>query len=168
MIRNLHLFYGITIDTPMSVEMVSDRKIRRLREKKSIGVGQLLGFARKHGKEYRVYLVHGTPRLMAAMTLAHELTHIWQFLHWDYTQLEEKYGKKNMPEITEGLAMWSEIQYAYLIGETETAKREEMNTLKREDEYGRGFTKYLEVYGLSRNGSIYGKKTPFSDPKQPL
>ncbi len=168
-IRNLHLFYGITLDTPMRVEMVNYRKLQRLWKK---GGGknytEVLGFATKNKKEHLVYMTNGTPRLLAAMIMAHELTHIWQFLHWDYAQLEEKYGKKNMREITEGMAMWSEIQYAYLIGETETAKREEMNTPKMDNEYGRGFTKYLEVYGLSRNGSIYGKKTPFSDPKQPL
>ena len=47
------------------------------------------------------------------------------------------------------MAKWVEIQYAYLIGETSSAKREEINTRLRMDEYGNGFRKYA---GSLQNG----------------
>ena len=54
-----------------------------------------------------------------------------------------KYGKEQELEIYEGMAKWVEIQYAYLIGEPAAAKREEISARLREDEYGRGFRKYV-------------------------
>ena len=94
------------------------------------------------------------------MTMAHEMTHIWQYLNWDYAKLLQKYGKEGVRDIMEGMAMWSEIQYAYLIGETGAAKREEILTRLREDEYGRGFRKYVEKYPISPTTHLEGP-TPF-------
>ena len=70
-------------------------------------------------------------------------------------------------EIYEGMAKWSEIQYAYLINEFATAKREEIITSMREDEYGRGFNMYTSVYPLSETTTLRGA-TPFNDTSKPL
>ena len=65
------------------------------------------------------------------------------------------------------MAKWSEIQYAYLINEAATAKREEILTCARDDEYGHGFLKYLACYPLSSGNHLKGA-SPFDDPKKPL
>ena len=70
-------------------------------------------------------------------------------------------------EVYEGMAKWSEIQYTYLIGEASTAKREEIITRMRQDEYGRGFVKYLSRYPLSEGTHLTGA-TPFEDIQKPL
>ena len=66
------------------------------------------------------------------------------------------------------MAKWAEIQYAYLIGETAAAKREEIITRCRDDEYGHGFLKYQERYPLNETTSLRGNATPFTDKDRPL
>lgn len=124
--------------------------------------------SKQEGSVYSILIENGAPKLQSIMTMAHEMTHIWQYLNWDAKQIEEKYGKDMSLEIYEGMAKWVEIQYTYLIGEPETAKREEMITRSRDDEYGHGFLKYVQVYGLSPDGSLYGKRLPFTDKTKPL
>ena len=65
------------------------------------------------------------------------------------------------------MAKWVEIQYAYLIGEPAAAKREEISARLREDEYGRGFRKYVVKYPLS-TGTQLERSTPFDHPDAPL
>ena len=102
------------------------------------------------------------------MTMAHEMSHIWQYLNWNDRNIQKQYGKENELDIYEGMAKWTEIQYAYLIGEPAAAKREEIITLARDDEYGRGFRRYLAAYPLSTGGSLSGRKTPFTDKEKPV
>ena len=59
------------------------------------------------------------------------------------------------------MAKWSEIQYLYSIGENVIAKREELITLERNDEYGRGFRRYIDRYPLSGEARSF-LITPFS------
>lgn len=77
----------------------------------------LLGFAKKDKTGYCLFIENGSPKLAAAATIAHELTHIWQYINWNDNELAKKYGKKNMLEIYEGMAKWAEIQYLLLINE---------------------------------------------------
>ena len=65
------------------------------------------------------------------------------------------------------MAKWGEIQYAYLIGETAAAKREELMTRLRQDEYGCGFRKYAARYPLSTQIQL-GRPSPFRDKQKPL
>ena len=101
------------------------------------------------------------------MTLVHEMTHIWQFQNWDRAEITRQYGPDMELEVYEGMARWSEIQYAYLIGETATAKREEICTRHQDDEYGHGFLKYVSRYPISEGTQLEGA-TPFEDKKTPL
>ena len=110
---------------------------------------------------------NGAPRMQSTMTIAHELTHIWQYLNWDKKTILRNYGKAQELEVYEGMAKWSEIQYAYLIGESAAAKREEMIARVRQDEYGRGFCKYIAKYPLSTEIKLKGD-TPFNDREIPL
>ena len=65
------------------------------------------------------------------------------------------------------MAKWVEIQYTYLLGETADAKREEIITRCRQDEYGEGFRMYVEKYPLSIGTTNTGA-TPFENPAKPL
>ena len=81
-------------------------------------------------------------------------------------RIAAKYGADEL-QVYEGMAKWSEIQYAYLINEPGTAKREEIITKHRNDEYGIGFLKYASRYGISSGTRLRGE-TPFENKKQPL
>lgn len=70
-------------------------------------------------------------------------------------------------QVYEGMAEWSEVQYAYLINETASARRKESDTINRNDEYGQGFIKYAEIYPISKSTDL-PEITPFAFPHKPL
>ena len=172
MLKNLQNFFGVQITVPVRVEMVNAKKLHRKLGKSFVPTGsqdgRVLGVAIKSKEGYTILIENGAPHIQSTMTLAHELTHIWQYLNWDQNAILYQYGPQQELEIYEGMAKWVEIQYAYLIGETSSAKREEINTRLRMDEYGNGFRKYAEVYPITRDVSLAGHATPFTDPKKPL
>lgn len=168
---NLDNFFGAVIDVPVSIEVLDERKL-----KKKVGVPLgtqdsqsvlILGVAVNKKKKYRILLENGAPRISLIATFAHELTHIWQYTHWD-----NRKGFKTCPDnkrliIYEGMAKWAEIQYLYLVGETTVARREEYLTRQRQDEYGIGFCLYEDRYPLSREAMIC-EETPFNPNQYPF
>ena len=170
-IANMDAFFGATIDVPVSIEVVEERKL-----KKRIGVPLdspdsqsvlILGVAINKKKKYSIILENGAPRLSLIATFAHELTHIWQYTHWDDQKNFQMCSAEQRLLIYEGMAKWAEIQYLYLIGETAVARREEYITRNRQDEYGLGFCLYEDRYPLSR-GAMTCEETPFTPNKYPL
>lgn len=170
--QNLESFFGAKITVPVKVQMVNAKKLHRRLGKTftptSQSDGRVVGVAIKSGRnDYALLLENGSPRLASAMTIAHELTHIWQYVNWDAAAIQQMYGPRHELEVYEGMAKWTEIQYAYLIGEPETARREEMSVRARPDAYGTGFCKYASRYPLSVKTHLDGS-TPFEDVKAPL
>ena len=170
--RNMESFYGIQINTGIRVEMINAQKLHKRLGETFVPTpgfdGRTLGVAiRERSGAYIIYVENGAPRVRSMMTMAHELTHIWQYLNWDSKLIAGKYGKEMHGEIYEGMAKWAEIQYAYLINETAMAKREEINSMLRNDEYGRGFLRYLANYPLTY-GTVLEGATPFMDRSTPL
>lgn len=170
-ITNMDNFFGATIDVPVSIEVVDERKL-----KKKIGVPLgtkdsqsmlILGVAVNNKKKYSIILENGAPRISLIATFAHELTHIWQYTHWDNKKNFKKCPKSKRLLIYEGMAKWAEIQYLYLIGETNVAKREEYITRNRQDEYGIGFCLYEDRYPLSRE-TMSCEDTPFTPDRYPF
>ena len=170
-VDNLETFFGATIDVPISIEVTEERKL-----KKKVGVplgGRddqsilILGVAISKKKKYSIILENGAPRISLIATFAHELTHIWQYTHWDNNKKFKECPKDKRLLIYEGMAKWAEIQYLYLVGETAVAKREEYITRNREDEYGIGFCMYEDVYPLSRE-TMTCEDTPFTPDKYPI
>lgn len=170
-IANMDNFFGATIDVPISVEVVDERKL-----KKKIGVPLgtkdsqsmlILGVAINKKKKYSIILENGAPRISLIATFAHELTHIWQYTHWDDQEAFRKCPKSKRLLIYEGMAKWAEIQYLYLIGETTVARREEYFTRNRQDEYGIGFCLYEDHYPLSRE-AMFCEDTPFTPGRYPF
>lgn len=170
-VQNLEIFYGAKISASVQVEMVNAQKLHRRLGKRFVPTGKsdgrVLGVAIRDKKGYTILVENGAPRMQSTMTIAHELIHIWQYLNWDSKAILNLYGKAQEIEIYEGMAKWGEIQYAYLIGERALGKREELLTRMRDDEYGRGFNKYLARYPLSTDVQLPGQ-TPFTDKQKPL
>ena len=170
-ISNMDSFFGATIDVPVSIQMMDERKLKK---KVGIPLGTrdeqsmlILGVAFNKKKDYRIVLENGAPRISLIATFAHELTHIWQYTHWDNKKGFKKCPKSNRLLIYEGMAKWAELQYLYLIGETAVAKREELITLQRQDEYGIGFRLYADRYPLSRE-TMCCEETPFTPDRYPF
>lgn len=170
-IRNMKIFFGVSINAPVKVEMVNSKRLHRRLGKTFVPTdnadGRVLGVAIKDRGGYTILVENGAPRLRATMTMVHELTHIWQYLNWKADGILNTYGPQANLAIYEGMAKWVELQYAYLLGETADAKREEIITRNRSDEYGQGFRLYAQKYPLSIRGGQCGV-TPFDDPAKPL
>ena len=170
-ITNMDNFFGATIDVPVSIEVTEHR---RLKKKVGVPLGTkdsqsllILGVAINKKQKYSIILENGAPRISLIATFAHELTHIWQYTHWDNKKNFKKCPKSKRLLIYEGMAKWAEIQYLYLIGETNVAKREEYITRNRQDEYGIGFCLYEDQYPLSRE-AMSCEDTPFTPERYPL
>ena len=170
-IENLDNFFGATINVPVSIEVVEERKLKRkigaplgTRDAQSM---LILGVAINKKKKYSIILENGAPRISLIATFAHELTHIWQYTHWDNKKNFPKLDKNKRLLIYEGMAKWAEIQYLYLIGETNVAKREEAITRNRKDAYGLGFCLYADQFPLSRD-VMTCQDTPFTPDRYPF
>lgn len=170
-ITNMENFFGATLDVPVSIEVLDERKLKR---KIGVPLGTkdsqsmlILGVAIHKGKKYKILLENGAPRISLIATFAHELTHIWQYTHWDNQKNFKQCPKSKRLLIYEGMAKWAEIQYLYLIGETTVARREEYYTRNRQDEYGVGFCLYEDWYPLSRD-VMTCEDTPFTPNKYPF
>lgn len=168
--RNMESFYGIKINAGIKVEMVNAKKLHKRLKKAFIPTnnadGRILGVAISDKNGYTLMIENGSPRMASMMTMVHELTHIWQYINWNDKAIRQKYGNLRL-EVYEGMAKWAEIQYAYLINEPAVAKREEIITSCRDDEYGRGFIRYLCNYPFSLE-TVITKPTPFMNIETPL
>ena len=170
-IENMDSFFGARIDVPVSIEVTDERKLKRklgipldTRDSQSM---LILGVAVNKKQKYSIILENGAPRISLIATFAHELTHIWQYTHWDNNKKLKKCPKNKRLLIYEGMAKWVEIQYLYLVGETNVAKREEYITRNRQDEYGIGFCLYEDRYPLSRE-AMFCDETPFTPNSYPF
>lgn len=170
-IENMDSFFGARIEVPVSIEVTDERKL-----KKKLGIPLdtrdsqsmlILGVAVNKKQKYSIILENGAPRISLIATFAHELTHIWQYTHWDNNKNLKKCPKSKRLLIYEGMAKWVEIQYLYLVGETTVAKREEYITRNRQDEYGIGFCLYEDRYPLTRE-AMFCEETPFTPNSYPF
>lgn len=168
---NMDSFFGAAIDVPVSIEVTDERKL-----KKKVGVPLdtrdsqsmlILGVAFNKKQNYSIILENGAPRISLIATFAHELTHIWQYVNWDNNDSIKKCPESKRLLMYEGMAKWAEIQYLYLVGEKNVAKREEFITRNRKDEYGEGFLLYEERYPLTRE-TMMCDVTPFSPNEYPI
>ena len=170
-IENMDSFFGARIEIPVSIEVTDERKLKRklgipldTRDSQSM---LILGVAVNKKQKYSIILENGAPRISLIATFAHELTHIWQYTHWDNNKNLKKCPKSKRLLIYEGMAKWVEIQYLYLVGETTVAKREEYITRNRQDEYGIGFCLYEDRYPLTRE-AMFCDETPFTPNSYPF
>lgn len=170
-LANLDSFFGATISVPIAIELLEQRKLKK---KLQCPLSQIdnqsiliLGAAVNKKRKYSILLENGAPRISLIATFAHELTHIWQYTHWDEVEGFRKCAGSKRLLIYEGMAKWAEIQYLYLVGETTVAQREEAFTRQRQDEYGIGFRIYENTYPLVRE-AMTCTNTPFTPGRYPL
>ena len=170
-IENMYTFFGASINVPVAITVCDEIKLKKRlgmpldqQDDKSI---LILGVAVNKKKKYSIILENGAPRISLIATFAHELTHIWQYIHWDSNKNFPDCPKDKRLLIYEGMAKWVEIQYLYLIGETAVAAREERITRSRQDEYGIGFCIYESQYPLSRD-AMTCEDTPFTVDRYPV
>lgn len=170
-VRNMEIYFGIKIHKGIKIKMVNAKELNKIAHIKFTPTSgfdaRALGIAIKKRKhEYVIYVENSSPRTAFIATLVHELTHIWQYKNWNEKEMRQQYGRKHL-EIDEGMAKWVEIQYMILIGEKGFAKRQELLTLKRNDEYGKGLKLFIDKYPFSL-GSFIETQTPFNNIKTPL
>jgi len=164
-LRNMETFFGIRINVPIKVRMANAKKIAKLCGLRFVPspryIGRVLAFAKKDSNGYTIYVENGSPKIAAVANIVHELTHIWQYVNWNNVKILKHYGKENRLLIYEGMAKWVEIQYLFFLNEVSYAKRQEIYTRWRDDDYGRGFIKYADQYPLIY-GPGYRKTSPFN------
>ena len=170
-LENMDHFFGATIDVAVSIEVLEGRKLKK---KLGIPLGTkdsqsmlILGVAVNKKNSYTILLENGAPRISLIATFAHELTHIWQYTHGDNRKNFKQCPKSKRLLVYEGMAKWAEIQYLYLCGEINAAKREEYITRNRKDEYGIGFCLYEDRFPLSRE-AMACEDTPFTPDRYPF
>ncbi len=170
-IDNMDAFFGASINVPVSIDVVDERKIKRklgaTTDKGDSPSVLILGVATNKKGRYNIVLENGAPRISLIATFAHELTHIWQYTHWDNNKALKKCADSKRRLIYEGMAKWTEIQYLYLVGETNVARREEYITMNRKDEYGLGFCLYADRYPIAHE-AMNCEESPFTPDKYPF
>lgn len=156
--------YQITYRGGINVQTIDAKKMGRLSGvlfKPTPGFdARVLGLATHRGKTYEMYIENGSPRLEALSTMAHELTHIWQYQNWNRRKIKSLY-KKDELLVYEGMAGWVQIQTLYILGEFTYASDQENLLNNRDDEYGTGFRMFVEKYGMNRSGTV-NPSTPFN------
>ena len=168
----MEAFYGISYRVPVSVTTADARTVAKgagMIFKPSTELAErVIGYAQsKHGK-YSIMIENGSPRLVAADVMVHELTHIWQYINWDketvkkiFDMGDEKLTLIAVDLVYEGMAVWAAVQYLYQAGETQYASQLESIAERRKDVYGWGFILYREQYPLVKNSKLF-KITPYS------
>lgn len=169
--RLLQNFFEIQLDIPMTVRITDAAEVGRkagmvFRPGKDAG-NRVLGFAQSRKGEYSIVMENGAPRLAVIETMVHELTHLWQYEHWNNRDVARVYQRTSRREgelarrlVYEGMAMWVSVQFLYLAGEYSYASRLEANTAARTDLYGLGFLLFCRKYPLMKS-SGYLKDSPF-------
>lgn len=159
-------FYGTEYKTPIIVKTADAKTIARgagsVYRPSTEMTARVLGYAQRKGKIFNLMVENGSPRLATIETMAHEMTHIWQYLNWDDRAIRAQYPEKWQRDIVyEGMAVWAAVQYLYLIGENSYAKQQEELESRREDVYGIGFRMYLEKFPLIKDSSLV-RYSPFT------
>ena len=162
--------YGIDFPAPIPVRVVSQKKMASMQGSVYVPTKyfdpRTVGLAISRGESYTMYFENGAPRGPLTATTAHELTHIWQYSHWNWDAMQAKYGSSFLA-VAEGMAKWSEIQYLFLLNEVEFAERMLSSEVARRDVYGYGLRLFLNRYPISR-GIVLTGDTPFAHPSEPI
>ena len=154
--------FGINVDPrPIELRLVGLQELRRISSDSShdtkgftdyLVTKNLFGHVKR--ETIKVYLLSGMPRVHMKSTLAHELTHVWQFQHG---RLEQD------KTLSEGSCNFVSYLVLRKTGGTE-AEYVIANLLKDPDPvYGEGFRRvkaYAETEGLSAWLRLLEKKNP--------
>ncbi|TEX44611.1 MAG: hypothetical protein B7C55_14820 [Actinomycetales bacterium mxb001] len=164
---NMEAAFGMALNVPPVVKMVNAKEIARYTGESFTPTDfvdpRVLGFFERNGKERALFIESGAPRLAAITTMAHELTHVWQDSNWNMSDIEARYGKQNVLPVSEGMAVWAQVQYLLFVREFGYAERQFAYACLRQDEYGVGFRVFAQRYPLNEDGQP-GAESPFGKP----
>lgn len=127
--------YLVNLPTDIELSVLSPADIHKMSNLKFIpeaGNPRLTGKASIDSEgNLKVLIENGSPKIQTLSTLAHELTHIWQYenLQVDLLQIDE----------LEGFASWVEVHMMTQMGEIPYANMLKEQLLNRQDPYGRGY-----------------------------
>ena len=157
--------YGISYNIPIKAITADAATIAAARGRLFVPTtsvaARVVGFARQIENQYSIVIENGSPRLATIDTIVHEMTHIWQYLHWNRNKLVEIYGNPEVIDmIYEGMATWASVQFLYVIGEGYYASIQEAEYNIRNDIYGQGFRYYCAKYPLLKETESI-RNTPF-------
>lgn len=162
--RNFEAIFELRFRVGMTVRMENAKVIaRQTSERPRDAPGfdaRVLGFVRDSPSGYELFVENGAPKLPTIWTLAHELTHIWQYSTWNRRAILARYGAANERYVFEGMASWASIQYMFCTRETDFALRESLLTRLRNDEYGAGCRLFAARYPLRVRDTVL-PDTPF-------
>lgn len=135
--------FGIFIDHPIELKLVTYDKLKQLDTEKSLEVKRRGLFELKsENKYYTINMLNGLTENTFRVVAAHEFTHGWQ---------SENCPPDQDDLLSEGFAMWIQYQVCKKIGDLILMKRIESD---EESVYGKGFQKMREIeidrgyYGL--------------------
>lgn len=178
---------AITIKTVDAVKM--SKRSHSVYQPTNQFAARVLGFAEYRSGEYTLFIENGSPRLVSLNVIAHEMTHIWQYINWNRAQIAAIY-KQDRPDrdavamdiVYEGMAVWASIQILYSMGEVFFAEQQEQDfvifngvnkdqmIVRRQDAYGYGFYLYRSRFYMEINGDVPPfspfKSFPPLDPKK--
>lgn len=144
--------YLVPLPADIELQMLSTAEIHKM---SGLSFIPEAGHPRLSGKasmdqdgNLKVLIENGSPRVHTLSTLAHELTHIWQYENLDV--------KKMHLEELEGFASWVEVHFMNQLGEIPYANMLRQHLETRQDKYGVGYRLMIEK--LSK---LHDNATPF-------
>ena len=109
--------------------------------------GRVLGFY-NHASQ-QLWIERKGPAVAMQSTMAHELTHAWQYTQLDLKTLEKKLGKhakQKRKVLLEGHAVFVQIMVMDKIGEVMFSERLAASSARRQDAYGVGYLMFMTYY----------------------
>ena len=164
--KKMMLCFNINFEKQPILSMYNTRLIARMAGKRFVPTpgfdnrAVAVAVRKKILGNYVICLESHTPEIDAIEFIVHELTHVWQYINWDWTKGEKMFGKEDFPIVYEGMAVWASIQFMlFFLGE-KRAKKALSKWLKTENDYGWGLYNYLKHYSFVGNPSDL-KNSPF-------
>lgn len=152
-VERMESVYGITLTRGITAEFASARRIGEATNTTFIPSQgfdpRAVGLAIKRGDAFSILIENGAPLADSTMTIAHELTHIWQFENLAADQL-------NNIELVEGQARFIEIDFAKLAGYKNQAAQLVDQMQVGSDVYARGYRGIAKKIGRSRREGYFG------------
>lgn len=108
-----------------------------------------------------ILVENGAPRWKMKSTLVHELTHVWQHGNWPSDYFAKYGADENVTRMTEGMAVWVEVQYLLSMGEKERAIRYKRGREADSSVYGLGMKEFLKRYPAQEKKIIPRGRSPF-------
>lgn len=167
--RNMENFFGISINGDIRIEVIDKSTLLKKAGKQLIPsntkdhkINSLVLWQKNH---FLLYFEKDYPRTQALIETVYQLTHIWQYLNWNKKEIKKSYGKL-VNELYDGMALWSTVQYFFMVSDKEMAVKQDILMSGENSERSTGYKRFKTAY-LIKNQSIL-KDSPFKNATRPL